>query len=179
MRVRTYKALRRRPHPAIKSRILYEDNLILDVVGSSGPYLIYVQRSAAPRIAIFGREMRCRPPAMYPGERRDDRLLHTQISARPGDEALTLIFKNKRSGAVSPKLSGPLKVADLIAFLGGTPIAGEDGELRALGVPYSEIVDIVYVFCDTGVIPAKFIAEDLTGAAAELDQPRERDESEY
>jgi len=180
VRIRVYKALRRRPHPAIETKVLYEDNLILDVLDSTGAYLIYIQRSATPRIAVFGPHMRCKPPAMYPGDRRDDRFLHTQISAQQDDKDLTVIYKNKRSSKTSPKLSASFNVAKLVQFLGDTPIEGDAGRLEALGVPYDEIVDILHTFCDVGTIPAELIAEDLRDAAdTKLDSLRERTESEY
>ncbi|MBN2563244.1 MAG: flagellar basal body P-ring protein FlgI [Phycisphaerae bacterium] len=179
IRVRAYRGLRRRPHPAIQSKVLYQDNLVLDVLDSTGPYLICVQRSATPRIAVFGEHVRCRPPAMYPGERRDERFLHTQISAQADNEDLTVIYKNKRTGRASPKLSVPFSVPDLIRFLGDTPTSDADGKMEALAVPYDEIVDILYTFCQTGAIPAEFIAEDLTGTETAGDIPRERRESEY
>ncbi len=200
IRVRAYRALRRRPHPAIKSMVLYEDNLILDSLDATGPYLIYVERSMTPRVAVFGRQMRCRPPAIYPGDRRDDRFLHTQISALPDDRQLTVIFRNKRLGGarpnqyagplrthhLSPELSASLNVVELIRFLGDAPVENYDPEapdssrIEALGVPYDEIVDILYTFCDLGTIPAALVPEDLTGALeAGIDGLRERKETEY
>ena len=45
VRIAAYRALRRYGHPAVHSTVLDQDNLILDVVDSTGPFLIYVQRS--------------------------------------------------------------------------------------------------------------------------------------
>jgi hypothetical protein len=181
-RLRAYKALRLRPHPAIESRVLYQDNLILDVVNSSGPYLIYVQRSMAPRIAVFGSQMSCRPPAIFPGERHDGRRVQTQISALEGSDSLTVIYNNKRTGLNSPPLPVPLNVARLIEFLGATPVKDDQGQWKGLGASYSEIVDVLASFCEerARVIPATFIAEDLTGEGEQRpDDERERKESEY
>jgi len=181
-RLRAYKALRLRPHPAIESKVLYQDNLILDIVNSSGPYMVYVQRSGMPRIAVFGSQMSCRPPAIFPGERRDGRRIQTQISALADSDSLSVIYNNKRTGLNSPPLTAPLNVAKLIEFLGATPVKNEKGEWIGLGAPYSEIVDILVWFCDerARVIPATFIAEDLTGEGEQRpDQERERPESEY
>ncbi len=179
VRIRAYKALRHRVHPAIQSQVLYDDNLILDVVDSQGPHLIYVQRSLAPRIAVFGKQMRCQPPAIYPGERRDGRRIQSQITAKEGDDALTIMFFNKRGGRWSPPMSLPPSGADLIKFLGGTPVPTENGRVEGLGAAYSEIVDILSWFCESKTIPAKFIVEDLTGTES-YDEAgrRERRESE-
>ncbi len=179
VRIRAYRALRRRPHPAIKTKVLYKDNLILDVVDSKGPFLIYAQRSDAPRIAVFGKQMQCRTPAMFPGDRRDGREFFSQISAKQGDKDLTVFFKNKRTDRSSPPLSASLKVAELIEFLGGTPVREAGEEVQALGAPYSEITDVLSAFCDTRTIPAQFIVEDLTGREDYGDESgRDRPESE-
>ncbi len=182
IRLRAYKGLRQRPHRAIQSKALYQDNFILDIVDSSGPYLVYVQRTEVPRIAVFGSQMSCRPPAIFPGERRDGRRIQTQISAEAGSESLTVILNNKRTGRNSPPLKAPLNVAKLIEFLGGTPVKNESGDWTGLGVPYSEIVEILALFCDDRVktISATFIAEDLTGEDEQRpDGDRERKETEY
>lgn len=176
-RIQAYKALRRRPHPAITSKVLDQDNLILDIVDSKGPYLIYVQRTTAPRIAIFGRNMRCRLPAMFPGGRDDGRRIITQLSANRGQKHLTYIYQNKRNGRISPKLRAPLKVAELIEFLGNSPETDEDGRRSGYAVPYSEIVDILSTFCETATISAQFVLEGLED---KRDGPsQEREETEY
>jgi hypothetical protein len=181
IRIRAYKALRQRPHKGIQSRVLYQDNLILDIVDSTGPFLIYVQRSMVPRIAVFGAQMSCKPPAIYPGEKRDARRIQTQISAAEGADSLTVIYNNKRTRKNSPPLTVSLLVTDLIEFLGGTPVRDENGKFRGLGAPYSEIVDVLAMFCDpdTKTIPATFVAEDLEGKEEVKDESeRERKESE-
>ncbi len=176
VRIAAYRALSRKPHPAISSTILDEDNLILDVVETSGPYLIYIQRSAAPRIALFGKNMRCKGPAMFPGGRKDERRLLTQLSAPPGAEILNFIFHNKRTGAISPRLEAPMAVAELIELLGGAP-AHEDGKLTGYAVPYSEIVDILSAFCEAKTIPARLVLEGIE--KADDDGSGQRGESEF
>ncbi|MFQ5429048.1 MAG: flagellar basal body P-ring protein FlgI [Phycisphaerae bacterium] len=177
VRIAAYKALRSRPHPAIESKVLDKDNLILDSVDSGGAFLVYIHRARVPRIALFGRQMRCRPPAMFPGERDDGRRLVTQLSADVGDDCLTFKFRNKRNGRVSPDLKAPFGVAELIAFLGDAP-RQIDGEQRVgFAVPYSEIVDILSTFCESGTIPAKLVLEGLEDRDAE--SSNEREESEF
>jgi len=179
IRLRAYKALRKRPHPAIKTSVLFDDNLVLDIVDSRGPYLVYVQRSLAPRVALFGGNMTARPPAIYPGERRDNRLLLTQINAAEEATEFTVIRRNKHTGKISPKLSAPFNVPDFVRFLGDSPTKSDDGDLTGLAIPYDEIVDILHTFCEAGTIPAEFHAEDLTGQETSIEVSRERKESEY
>ena len=180
VRIRAYRSLRRRPHPAITSNVLDRDNLILDLVDTSGPFLIYVQRLNEPRIAIFGKQLQCRDDAIFPGDRKDGRRLLTQISAKPGEKNLTVIYKTKRTGKTSESLSAPLNVGELIEFLGDTPHKDDDGKIHGLAVPYSEIVDILYALTKSQSIPSKLQTEGLKeGEEAPVEETRERQESEY
>ena len=181
VRIKAYRALRRRRHPVINTSILDKDNLVLDVIDSNGPYLIYVQRLEQPRIAIFGKAMRCHDNAIFPGARRDDRRLLTQITANPGDPDLTILYKNKHTGLQSEPLHAPYEVAALIEFLGDTPTKNDKGQFqKGLAVPFSEIVDILQTLCKAGSIPAKFKVEDLKESEeAPVEETKERTESEY
>lgn len=180
IRIRAYLALRRRSHSAIESRVMDQDNFVLDVVDSHGPFLIYIQRLFEPRIAIFGKQMKCVPPAIFPGERNDHRRLLSQISARQSDEFLTIKYKNKRTGVISPKLDGPLQVGELIGFLGDRFGTDDEGKPTGLAVPYSEVVDILHSLCKSGTIPAHFIVEEATAREGDdIDSTKEREESEY
>ncbi len=177
-RIEAYKALRRRRHSAIQTKVLDQDGLILDVVDSFGPYLIYVQRERTPRIAVFGRSAACRPPVMFPGGRDDGRRVITQLSARPGDNALTFKYTNKRNGRISPSLSAPLEIVELIEFLGDAPRKTDGGERVGYAVPYSEIVDILSAFVRTKSLSAELVVEDLTGGLS-TSPTNEREESEF
>lgn len=176
IRIAAYKALRRRPHPAIERKVLDQDNLILDLISSKGPYLIYVQRLNTPRIALFGRNMKLRPPLMFPGHRSDGRRLVTQLSASGDDRHLSFVYLNKRSGRVSPKIAAPIELAGLIEFLGDAPRKSDEEKRLGFAVPFSEIVDILSTFCETKSLSANFVLEGLEDVDAADD---ERPESEF
>jgi len=178
IRIEAYKALRRRRHPAIETKVLDRDNLILDVLDSYGPFLIYVQRQQTPRIAVFGRSLACLPPVMFPGNRDDGRRFITQLSAQPDDKTLTFKYKNKRNGRVSPNLAAPLGVVELIEYLGDTPQKRDDGERVGYAVPYSEIVDILSTFVRTKSLAAELVVEELAGGLSS-GPTNEREESEF
>jgi len=180
VRIRAYRALRRRPHKAIASKMLDKDNFVLDVLDCEGPYMVYVQRLGEPRIAVFGRRMACRGPVIFPpGTSRRDWRTQTLITAKAEDSDLTVVYNNKRTGRHSPPLSAPRNVGKLLAFLGDAPVEDDEGRMRGLAVPYSEIVDILHTFCDLGVIPARLAVERLDeGEEAGVEQPRRRPESE-
>ena len=150
------------------------------MVDSHGPFLIYVQRLYEPRIAIFGKQMKCIPPAFFPGDRDDKRRLLTQISADKGAEFLKVIYRNKRTKMNSPALEGPLLVGDLIRFLGGRFETDDKGKPTGLAVPYSEIIDILHALCKSGAIPAHLIVEEATAREESgIDSTKEREESEF
>ncbi len=177
LRILAYRALSRRAHPAIQSRILDRDNLILDIVDSSGPFMIYARRTGQPRIAVFGKNMACRTPAVFPGNRNDGRRIISTLTAMPDDEHLTFIYYNKRRRISSPKLKAPLNVGELIAYLCDAPERDDNDELRGFAVPYSEMLDILSTFCEMKTIPADFVLEGLEDQRDE--RTNERPESEY
>jgi len=180
IRIRAYLALRKHNHSAITTQVLDSDNLILDVVDSRGPFLVYVQRLGELRIALFGKQMRCIPPAIFPGERNDGRALRTLITAAQGDSHLTVIYTNKQNGAQSPPLVAPLVVSDLVRFLADRFDMNDHRDPTGLALPYSEVVDILYACCKTGPIAAGFITEEMEASAkTDEDGQRQRQESEY
>lgn len=175
-RIAAYKGLRGRPHPAIKSYVLDRDNLILDVIDCRGKDLIFAQQSNSPRLAIFGKRMMVRPPAIFPGVRSDSRNLLTQLTANRGDRELTMVFRNKRTGAASPPLPAPLGIPELVRYLGAAPTKLSDTEVRGFAVPYSEILDILSAFTETGALRAEFVVEKI----GKVEEPGlEREETEY
>jgi hypothetical protein len=71
-----------------------------------------------------------------------------------------------RRHPVTGELVGPLKtsfrLADLITALGDDP-APEDGKKRAgLGIPYSQIVELLKKMCEKGAVKADFTPGPLT-----------------
>lgn len=179
-RIKAYRALRLHQHPSIRSTVLDEDNLMLDVVDCKGPPLIYAQRTLAPRLAIFGSDLACRPPAMYPNGADRDWEPRIQISADRKSKGLTVIYKNRANSKTSPPMNAPARVADLVKFLGGKPTQDASGQFMGLAVPYCEILDVIVQMCDSGTIPAKLEVERATASdVLDYEKPREREESEY
>ncbi|HPF40042.1 MAG TPA: flagellar basal body P-ring protein FlgI [Phycisphaerae bacterium] len=175
-RIAAYLALRVRPHPAIKSYVLDRDNLVLDVIDCHGKDLIYAQQSDSPRLALFGKRMMCRPPAIFPGVRKDGRVTITQLTADSGDRNLTLVYKNKRNGSISPPIPAPISIPELVQFLGDTPRQLSSDRVVGFAVPYSEILDILSAFSETDSLRASLVVEKV----GKVDEPGlDREESEY
>lgn len=181
IRIAAYESLRKQNHPAINTISINDDNVILDAVESNGPFLIYAQRSLQPRIAVFGPQLACRPPVIYPEPSAESKspFALIRINAEFGAQELTVLRFNRVSKLVSPPLSAPVNICELIKYLAGKPDTDRNGQLRGLGVPYSEIIDILHRLCESGAIPAQLeverprVTEDLL-----IRRARERPESE-
>jgi hypothetical protein len=169
-----YEALLARGDTSIDSRPVGEDNFSLDFVPTERSSFIYVKRTGARRIALFGRNPRLTPPLLY---RAPDGSV--TITAQNGDTALTLLRVAVPSGAVSPPITAPLDVASLIRLLGSTAGVDADGNATGLGLGYGSIARALYHLCEDGAASAKLILEQPN--AAELFGPardQERPESE-
>jgi len=181
VRIKAYRALRLHQHPCIQTTVLDEDNLILDVIDCKGPFLIYAQRTLAPRIAIFGASLSCKTPAMYPNGADRDWEPRVQITGdRKTKDRLTIIYKNRINGRISPAMEAPPNVGELIKFLGGRPVQDTNGRFTGLAVPYGEILDVLAQLTASGTIPAKLEIERVQASdVLDFERPRERQESEY
>lgn len=175
VRIAAYEALLQRGHPTIRSvtfrHILDQSqiNFILDTVDSDGPPIIYIRRSRLPRIAVFGRHLSVNPPVFYACP--DDTVtIHTV----DGSEDIRLFAK--RRGRMSEQILSPPRVVDLITALGELPVRDEADRLRGLGLPYSQVVQILKACCENETIPARLVLEqtsltDLLGPEVTPERP--------
>ena len=175
IRIAACAALLSHPQPAIRSiKFPYaldrmQLNMVLDVVESAGEPLIYVRRSRVPRITVFGSRL----PVLVPMFHTDGDDLVT-INAIEETDDLTLFAK--RRGRVGDPIVVPPRVVDLISVLADLPVRDEAGELRGLGLPYSQVVRILAALCEDGTIPARLEVErpsltELLGPAPRPERP--------
>lgn len=155
VRIAAYEALRAHRHPAISTRRFAhaldhsQVNLVLDVVRSSGPPLIYVRRTGEPRVALFGERLLLSLPLFY--NHTDDRLM---INASPGEPEVKIIYRGLYSGRMAPPLVIPPRVVDLITTLADVPDKTEDEAPPGAGLSCSQVVHVLSVLCRDGTIPA-------------------------
>ncbi len=171
VRVWAYEALRKQHDAVVTSRAVGGDNFLLDVVACDGPGLIHAQRTGERRIAILGRSLRCRPPLLYSHPDRP-----VTISARNGDERITLVRKLGGGQVVWEPIYTSFAVDELLQVLGSETTRGADGRPRGLAVDYAIVLDVVSELCRTGAIPADFRLEqasvtDLLGPAEPMIRP--------
>lgn len=177
VRIAAYEGLRRFRHPAIASRIYAcpmdarQVNLTLDVIDCSGPGLIYVRRTQAPRLAVFGRDLAVRTPIFHAHPRE-----WVMLNASDDADLITLYCRTRRSGVLSEQLFVQPRVVDLVHRMAALPVQDEIGQFQGLGLHFSLIVDTLEALCRDGTIPARILIEE-SGFEA-LPPPLDRPEAD-
>lgn len=173
VRIAAYKGLLFQRNPIVHPGRVGASNFVLDVLESEGPPLIHISTTEDQRIALIGRAARLRAPVNF----HDD---ETTIAADHDDKQLRIVRTNLRTKATSPVLNCGLSLPEFIRFLGDDPRPNSDGNLRGLGLDYSEVVRILYDLNKQGALAATFILE-RPRVSDELGEKKEgaRPESEF
>lgn len=159
VRIAAYEALVSRGDSAVKTVRVGGDNFLLDLIPWEGDNFVYVKRKGARRIALFGREFRCRPPVLY---RAPDGSV--TIHAADGDNALTILRTVVSTGAMSKPISAALDLPDLIELMGSEAGIDLSGEVVGLGLDYAAVARVLHRFCKDGTIGAEFVLEQPNAA---------------
>jgi flagellar basal body P-ring protein FlgI len=155
LRILAYEGLARLNDGTVSRRFVGEDNLILDEVCSQTWPLVYVTRSAQPKVVLFG-PLQLEPPIFYCHP--DDSVT---ISADAKANMVALIRKSP-SGKSSGRIDAGLALAPLIGFLGNDANVRGNEKVTGLGLPYSHVVAILNQLCKDGSISARFKLQELT-----------------
>lgn len=177
VRIAAYEALRAHHHSAITTRRFAnaldpaQVNLVLDIVRSQGPPLIYVRRTAEPRVAVFGERLPLTLPLFY--NHADDRVM---LNASPGDEEVKIVYRARYGGRMADPLVVPPRVVDLITALADVPKKADDEATPGVGLSCSQVVHVLSVLCRDGTIPARLELErqpitELLGPPAQPRRP--------
>ena len=174
VQIAAYEGLVQRGDSEVKSSPIAGDNFYLDRVATDRPAFVYVKRSGARRIALFGRDLRCLPPLLY---RAPDGSV--TLSGVEGEGSLTLMRTVIASGTTSPIIRAPIGLADLIRLLGGEASVDLNGEVTGVGLDYGAIARLLYHLCANRSVNARFELEqpnltEMFGPA----RPEGRPESE-
>jgi hypothetical protein len=161
----TFIQTRRFPHLLDPMQL----NLALDIVESSGRPLIYVRRTGMPRIAVFGQHMPVALPLFY--TEPDD-----SVTLNALDDTGDLTVLTKRYNHPWEPLYVPPRVVDLIAALADLPTKNDVGVRRGIGLPYSQVVQVLAALSRDRSIPALVDIEqaslaELFGPAPETERP--------
>jgi flagellar basal body P-ring protein FlgI len=142
----------------IHSKLNPENEFMLDMINSGGPPLVYCTRVGRPRVAIFGRKVTMKTPAMFSAF--DTRL--TIASLPNATNVLNVFYRDEGRPTPVQVQSGP-DLWELVARLGG---AKEDG----LHFSYGDIVAVLQSMIDKKAVAATFMLQQLPEVAREVEQ---------
>lgn len=182
VRIAAYDELLKLRHPAIQTVAIpcpLERSLpgvILDVVASRGPPLIYARRSREPRIAVFAAKLPVNLPIFYT---RPDESITLNATESRGE--ITMFCRTRRSRVLSDRIVVPPRVDELIRAMATPPVPDDNRSFRGIGLHYSLIVQVLDDLCDNGSISARFVLEqtplvDIFGPTVPTDRPETEDD---
>lgn len=154
IRLAAYEALVARRDGTVATQILGGDNFALDLVPSNQSNLIHIKRSGERRIALLGSDLRCEPPLIY---RSPDGSV--TIDGKEGDQSVKILRTVTSSGAMSPELTGPLSLPQLVRMLGAEAELDGNDQVTGIGLDYAAVVRALYFLCESQAINASFILE--------------------
>ncbi|MFH1615870.1 MAG: flagellar basal body P-ring protein FlgI [Planctomycetota bacterium] len=147
-----YQQLRRLDDISIISERI-GDNFDLDIVTAHGPKIIYVSRSSAPKIVLFGAPIYCEKNIFI---RSSDETI--TINATDQTDYVSIIrTRPERSGPLTPPLRSSFALANIIRRLSEAPsVPAGRKRLPGLAVPYSETTKILQDMVEKGAVHAQF-----------------------
>lgn len=177
IRIAAYEALLKLGHPAIHSRRIqsvFGPNVVnfwLDTIESAAKPLIHVRRSGEPRIALFGANTECALPLYY--SHPDG---WVTLNASDPEDDITLFCRTRRTNQLSEPILVPPRVRDLLVALAELPVQDETGRPRGIGLPYSQVVQVIHALTEDRSIPAPLVMQaptmtDLFGPDTLPDRP--------
>jgi hypothetical protein len=145
-----YEYLRDRDDPAVTREVIGRSFLLEQIVQTSHK-AIFVARSGSPRVVLFGAPLRCRDNLFV--ESPDQAVI---LDSRSGQGFVSVIRKHpSRPGVIGPVRTTP-DLGDLVRTLGNEPAAGPGGQLRSLGVPYTQVITLLEQLSVKGAVAAEF-----------------------
>jgi len=156
IRVAAYEALLQHGDRQTVTRIDVSGRFKLDLVNSHRGYVIYATQTQEPKIVLFGKDVAVAKPIFL---RTPDDMV--TINARTADKKLSVFRKIPRSGRYSDVLEVDFLVRSLVLALGDKPEMDAHGNFKGLGLPYGQVVSVLYKMCQRRDIPAKFVLQQL------------------
>jgi hypothetical protein len=146
----------RRIDDRVVSREVIGRSFLLEQVVQSSHKAIFVSRSGDPRVVLFGAPLRCRESLFV--ESPDQTLV---LDSRTGQGFVTVLRKHPtRPGVIGPLRSTP-DVGEIVRILGGEAETGPSGQLKSLGVPYTQVIALLEQLSAKNAVAAQFWAGPL------------------
>jgi len=177
LRVAAYESLLEHGSATAVERTRIGQQFILDVVDSQRDYAVYATCAGQPKVVLFGRNIAVRRPVFYSPS--DDLVT---VNAAENDKKIMVQRKIPRTGQMSEPFHVRPAVADLVKTLGFLPLSTPEGNIKGLGLTYSQVVRVLHGLCKDDHIPARFVLQRtpqmrriymLTPAVGRPDSPEE------
>ena len=145
-----YDHLRRLGDAAVR-RIGVGRSFRLEQVAQTNHRAIFVARSGAPRVAVFGAPLRCRDSVFV--ESPDGNIV---LDSRIGQDYVAVMRKHpSRPGLLGPLHTG-FEVSDIIIALGAERSRTEAGQVSGLGASYAEVTALLERLVAKEAVAAEF-----------------------
>jgi flagellar basal body P-ring protein FlgI len=142
------------------SQIPVSGDFLIDSVTCAGEKSIFVSRSGASRIVLFGAPIYCKDNIFIESADRS-----VVINAGRGDKFVSVMRKHPKSTRLFGPLRSSFKLADVIRTLGEVLPAENKPLMRpGLGVGYSDIAALLKQMVENGAVEAQFKAGPMAGA---------------
>ncbi|MCE5341868.1 MAG: flagellar basal body P-ring protein FlgI [Planctomycetaceae bacterium] len=138
--------------PSVIRTIVSED-FFVDQVIATGPKAIYAYRKQQAGFVFFGAPINCETDIYIESE--DGGII---INSPPTDDRISILRKHPITGGLMGPLKCSTRIADIVKLLGDPPTPKNDKARPGLGVPYSEIVQLLKTMSAKGAVKAEFIA---------------------
>ena len=151
VRLAVYEHLRRLQDISVSSTLIGKD-FFVDRVASRGPRVVYVQRTTAPRIILFGTSIKCEEN-IFVNQPERGIIIHAQA-----DQGYISLMRKLPD---RPRPIGPIRssfrLVDVIRTLYESPNADKNAGLRpGLGVSYADLIALLEYMCGSGGVNAEF-----------------------
>jgi flagellar basal body P-ring protein FlgI len=145
-----YEYLRRMEDPAVTREVIGR-SFFLEQIVQTPHKAVFVTRSGAPRVVLFGAPLRCRDNIFV--ETPDQSIV---VDSRAGQDYVSAF----RQRGTKPGVLGPVRTSrdlrDVIHALADEPGRTELGQLSALGVSYADVMALLEQMTDKGAVAAQF-----------------------
>ncbi len=164
-RFAAYKYLAEFKDPSVIQTAVAKDFYVDQVIQLS-PKTIYVSRTDEPRIVLLGAPIDCEQNIFI--EDDDSQVI---INALPDEKRVSVMRKHPITGELMGPLKTTYRLVDVIRALGAEPAPDNDKERVGLGLPYSQIIELLKKMCEKGAIKAEFVPGPLTPLAQPPKKP--------
>lgn len=159
VRYAAYEYLQRYNDPSIIRTAVAQDFYIDQIIHIS-PKAIFVSRKDEPRIVLFGAPIICQEDIFIESDNG-----HIIINALPDEKRISAMCKHPITGELVGPLKTSFRLTDLIRTLGDDPAPKDEKKRAGLGIPYSQIAELVKKMCDKGAVKADFVPGPLSPQA--------------